>query len=480
MPEVGYLRIYGTTIQALAARGHEVRLAFNKTGERDGRDYSGLSLLGSTVASVGSPPVHAGPWRQPLTDLGCSIDYVRFLSMQEGTPYLRRRMAKYLPAHRRHLQHAQRWPSWFVQVLATAARMAESSVPPDPALVSFIERQAPDAVVVSPLVMRGPGGVQQTQLVKAAHALGLPVALAVGSWDHLSSKGLVRVTPEQVLVWNDVQKRESVEMHNLDSSRVVITGAQLFDLWFGRTPALGREAFLTRVGLPTDRPMLLYAGSSRGIADPVLEVPFVRQWLEALRSTPDEVLRTASVLVRPHLSNVSAWAEVDLSAFGPVSVFPRERPSLPMNELETSDYFHSLYHSDLVMGLNTSAMIEAVILDRPVLTVELPVFADSQAGTAHFHYLTSGGRGPVESADTLHGHLRQASRALAQQGYRRPERKRFIETFVRPNGVDRPALESVIDALETLPEQAVAVPRLCWWHRRIAQPLLHRWAAAGR
>lgn len=450
MPEPGYLRMYATTVRALASRGHEVRLAYDNP-DKGARDVDALEDAPATLSTVGAVPAHGGPWREALLELGCTIDYIRFLSRRDGTPYLRGRMDKYLPLRAASLRRVRTWPTWLVCVLARLATIVERAVPVDPSLTRFLDAQAPDAVVVTPLVLRGPGGVQQTELVKAARVKGIPVALAVGSWDHLSSKGFIRVDPDMVLVWNEIQKREAVEMHGVPASRIVVTGAQVFDLWFGRRPSLSREAFLTRVGLPTDRPMILYAGSSRGIAHPTLEIGFVRQWLDAMRRSADPTIRTASVLVRPHLSNVVAWASVDLSAFGPVSIWPRQRPMLPMNDLETSDYFHSLCYSAAVVGINTSAMIEASIIGRPVLTVQVPEFADTQAGTTHFRYLVPSGGGAVESAVTFDEHVRQLSRAVAEPDAGRQTRERFVLDFVRPMGLERPALDSVIEALERLP-----------------------------
>jgi hypothetical protein len=240
-------------------------------------------------------------------------------------------------------------------------------------------------------------------------------------------------------------------MHAVPPERIVVTGAQLFDLWFGRMPTMDSQAFLARVGLPSDRPYVLYAGSSRGIANPTLEIAFVRQWLQALRRAADPAVRSAAVLVRPHLSNVAAWADVSLSTFGAVSIFPRQRPMLPMNDIDTADYFHSLYYSAAVVGINTSAMIEAAVLGRPVLTVQVPEFADTQAGTTHFRYLVPSGGGAVESAATFDQHLEQLSRALAAPEAARATRERFVRSFVRPHGLDRPALDFVLEALERLP-----------------------------
>jgi hypothetical protein len=468
MVEPGYLRMYSTTVQALAERGHEVLLAYDKPAKGE-RDTDVLASAPPNLRAVGRVPPHGGTWRQALIDLGCAIDYVRFLSRREGTAYLRGRMDRYLPERFRVLRQVKAWPDWFVRALFKLSRLVEQAVPVDSALVGYLEAIAPRALVISPLVLRGPGGAQQTQLVKAARTLGIPVALAVGSWDHLSSKGFIRVAPDLVLVWNEIQRREAAEMHDVPPDSVVVTGSQAFDLWFGRQPVLDRQSFLSRVGLPSDRPVILYAGSSRGITPAGQEAAFVREWLAALRACGDPAVRSAAVLIRPHLGNVDAWAEVDLSDLGPVSIFPRQRPRLPMSELETADYFHSMFFSDAVVGINTSAMIEATILDRPVLTVQVEAFRDSQAGTKHFHYLLPTAGGCVLSSHTFAEHVRQLSDSLANPEGNRAARQRFVEAFVRPRGRERPALDAVVEAIERVP--GLPVP---------AQPAAPLWLAPVR
>ena len=60
---------------------------------------------------------------------------------------------------------------------------------------------------ITPLVYLGSW---QFEVLRAAHAEGLRTAFAVGSWDHLSSKALVRDVPQRVFVWNETQKDEAV------------------------------------------------------------------------------------------------------------------------------------------------------------------------------------------------------------------------------------------------------------------------------
>jgi hypothetical protein len=399
---------------------------------------------------AGKVPRHSGQWQGLLTELGCTIDYIRFLSPAlGGTPYLRMRMEKFLPPRSAALTRVHAWPAFAVRGLAATSRFLERAIPVDPRLTQYLASMHPDVMVVTPLVLRGPWGVQQTQIVKAAQRLGIPVVLAVGSWDHLSSKGFIRVNPDIVLVWNETQKREAVEMHGVSPDRIVVTGAQAFDQWFTAKPSLERAACLQRVGLPPSaRQVILYVGSSRGIASSDREIVFVRQWLSSLRASRSPEVRQAAILIRPHPFNMEAWQRADLSDLPGVSIWPRRRPSFPMDDADNDDYFHSLFYSDAVVGINTSAMIEASIVGRQVYTVQLPEFASTQKGTTHFHYLVPEGGGCVTSAETLDAHVEQLSRGLLDPDFGRAARQRFVADFVRPTGFEHPAVLNVANAIE--------------------------------
>ena len=73
-------------------------------------------------------------------------------------------------------------------------------------LDAFYREQAPDVVLITPLVDLGS---PQIDHYMSARALGLRTVLCVGSWDHLSSKSVLRAIPDLVTVWNDTQKREA-------------------------------------------------------------------------------------------------------------------------------------------------------------------------------------------------------------------------------------------------------------------------------
>ena len=75
-------------------------------------------------------------------------------------------------------------------------------------------------------------------------------------------------TPASVTITNHVER--TVGTFSIVKS---VTGAQAYDHWFAIRPSTTREEFCARVGLPPDRPYLLYLCSSPFIAP--REVEFV-------------------------------------------------------------------------------------------------------------------------------------------------------------------------------------------------------------
>jgi hypothetical protein len=232
-------------------------------------------------------------------------------------------------------------------------------------------------------------------------------------------------------VWNDRQKREAVAMHGVPADRVVIVGAPRFDEFFAMRPRTTREEFCAAEGLDPRRPLLLYLCSSKFVAPE--EVGFVRAWIRAVRSADDPRLREAAILVRPHPANDDPWKGADLGDVEQAAVW-RGQGRMQSDQV----LFDSLYHCAAVVGLNTSAIIEASIVGRPVFTVQDAAFAGGQEQTLHFHYLLAANGGPVESAGSLEAHVAQLAAGLTNPAAGVERARRFVSSFVRPRGVDRP------------------------------------------
>lgn len=436
--------MYGSTIVELARRGWEVLLAFDDPDKRSGGDVP--RGAGARVQSLGALPDGVS---LTLVKVRAALDYIRYLEPAFAhARYLRRRTARYLPAPFRFLTRVRGLPRWAVSLIIGAVRIAERATTPASGVIDFVRRSRPDIIFVSPVVIVGEKGARETEMVKAGRSLGVPVVVGVASWDHLTSKGLIRVVPDAVTVWNDVQRREASELHRIPRSRIIVTGAQALDHWF--EPVRGDIIeFRRSVGITDDQRVLLLVGSSRKMAPGDTEVAFTRRWLDAIRTSANKEVRDAFVLIRPHPSNTDAWERAGLSEPN-VAVHPARYSGIPLTDEEIETFRHSLLASSAVIGVNTTAMIEAAILRRPVFTVRDPAFAHSQRQTLHFAYLARDQGGFAAVADTLAEHVTQLEDLFAGRGQHPEDADGFVKRFVRPLGLRESATRHLCDAIEAV------------------------------
>ncbi len=467
-----YLRNFESALRDLAQRGHDIVLVFSPLARQV--DTTLLTALTSEYPNIKECRIAPRTgWWWPVSDgLRSLRDYLRYLEPEyDEAPTLVRRGGSRLPAI--VLLLFERVPGLksgpVRRLLKSILRLIDRAIPPDPGLLAALKEWAPDLLLITPMVDLTYG---QTDYVKAARHLGIPTVLAVASWDNLTNKGIVQVCPELVLVWNAIQEREAVEMHDIPRERIRKTGAQLYDHWFEMSASLDREAFCRHVGhLDPAKPIILYLCSSIFICRD--EVSFVKEWLGALRQSTDPAMRDANVLVRPHPAHGKQWRGVSLASFGRVAIWPPEGGA-PIDEDRKRSYFDSLYHAAAVVGINTSGFIEAGIVGRRTLTVTSR-FRTQQDGTLHFHYLTKGGL--LETATSFEQHLAQLARALANPTETEQQVRAFITDFVRPAGLDKPATPIFVEAVEeakTVPTQPWRVPAYAPFVRAAFWPLAIR------
>ena len=283
--------------------------------------------------------------------------------------------------------------------------------------------------------------------MKAAQALGIPAAACIASWDHLTTKGLIRVRPDLVSVWNREQQAEAVEFHGIDPARIVVTGAQPFDRWFERT-ATDRAQFCPQdraVARSADRPLRRLDGVDLGAGSGA-----------PLRASMDRGAACGAVARGRRHPDPAASVQLDALAATPTSatcptwsIYPRG--ANPVNEADRQDYFDSLYHSDAVVGVNTTAMIEAAIVGRTVHSVLAPEFQDTQGGTLHFRYLLAENGGFLRVAPLAVRNTRSRSpRRFGRLRSAAPRARASSNDSCGRTAGTSPATPLLVDALEQL------------------------------
>lgn len=462
LKQMGYLRHFDSVVETLAAKGHTVRIA----------TQDGVFDLPETLANNPNITVAAGPkkrgdlWQEHTTLIRRAADYLRYVEPAfVGATKLRGRAFDKLV---KSLSQDQRTapPEWSDLALGLTAderqrlkalfAAVEAVIPSDERHEAFLRAESPDLVLVTPLIDIGSA---QTEFIKSARALGIPSGMVLFSWDNLTTKGRVHDVPDAVFVWNELQRREAIDLHDIPAARIAVTGAPRFDAFFAMTAGATRAEYCERLGLDPIRPIVTYLGSSKFVS--VNERAWIATWIDRVRAASDPVLRDCTLVIKPHPDLHRDWDDA-----APVTA-RWKRPGHEMRAVVTRPFgdpnavvvrsaftgaqflYDCLFHSAAVVGLNTSAELEAAIVGRPVCTIKTTdAIADGQGSTLHFHYLLKENGGFVEVAADLDGHLAQ----LADAVNGRVDRARltdFVQSFLRPNGVDRRATDVFVEAIET-------------------------------
>ena len=199
-----YLRLFESAIEGLAMRGHEVVLAADRKERIGGQAMiERLASRFPNVTLAQTPRRRDERWAEVARQVRLGIDYLRFLRPEFAqTPHLRARARERAP------RIVVRWAeSPFVGLVGgvigirAVLRLMERGLPVPPDVQAFMRAEAPDVVMITPLVDIGSS---QLDYLAATRTLGLRTVLPVGSWDYLSSKSLLRDVPERIIVWNEV------------------------------------------------------------------------------------------------------------------------------------------------------------------------------------------------------------------------------------------------------------------------------------
>lgn len=432
--------------EVLAQRGADVTVLFDprkcwKFDHRfqwnaDGKGYA-LGQLKDRYDAVG----------RAAENLREALNYLSYFS-EKRAPFnsvLAGRWTEHLSTVFWRLFHWHRVCRWLTSPPPfQALQYIANSAPLFPAIIDDLERRKPDLVVAVPTLL--PLSLEYEYL-RTAQRLGYPTAVIVPSWDNLTTKGIFHMIPDKIFVWNQAQIREAMEIFDIPSNRLQATGAPRYDRWFRLKPSRTREEFCAEAGLDPKRPFVVWLCSSQFIANE--EEISVSDAAKAIADDPELQKSGVQLLVRPHFQNLQAWAKFIGEGRKDLHLWPGPN-SLESFDPDTlhQDFYDTLTHCSAVVGLNTSAFLEASIVDRPCLTVLDERFAATQSGLPHFEHLVKGGfLMSAKSPQELSANLRTV---LAGDDPLADARRAFVKNFLRPGGLDRNASEILADGLEAL------------------------------
>lgn len=232
---------------------------------------------------------------------------------------------------------------------------------------SYLDKYQPELVMATHAIY-----FQEQAFVREAKRRKITTISVVNSWDNLSVyKGVMRVLPDQLAVPNELVKKEAEQWCDLPTRRISVIGMWNCDHYFKTKPS-SREDFCRRLDLDPGRPFILFASIGRNYSDTEWQDIAIIQQAITAKILPSDL----QILIRSHPDPGSPFECGNLSD---VASLRFQAASTPIGDLQQNRYditslddqgaLDAIYHSALVLTIQSTISIEAALLDRPVINI---------------------------------------------------------------------------------------------------------------
>lgn len=374
-------------------------------------------------------------------------NYVRYLRYPEQSPFYLRRIEKKFPKiiqtiFRLNFVREFLSTDFFWNLLA----LFERSVTIHKKAAQWLQEFRADILVATPANL---WWAQEIDYIKAAKHLGIPTITAVYSWDNVTTKGVFHEIPDITVVWNQSHFREVLKL-GMPAEKIIIGGAPIFDKWLSNdlSPS-DLSSFCKKTGLNPEKPFILYLGSSKNIAKD--ESWLVESLVNQLQISGNRALQELQILVRPHPANAAQLSKLSQEN---VVVWPSSG-SLPNSKTSFQDFYDSLFYSIGTIGINTSGMLDALVFNKPGITILVDRYSITQAQAIHYQDLYNSEA--LEVSRNMEETLELITRLLNGRDEKIDKRRQFLCEFIRPRGKNIPAgriLASIIELMASGVEPA--------------------------
>jgi len=163
--------------------------------------------------------------------------------------------------------------------------------------------------------------------------------------------------PDRTAVFGESARRLLAEMGGYDPSSLVVTGSPKFDDLLASAGSHDRSAIRARLGVDGERALVLVASRYRGIRSTHAAIgPALPALVRAVQSSDGVV-----ALVKPHPAEPAGAYEADLRG---ADRFRVADPGAPLLDL--------LHAADALVTVESLSAVEALVLGRPVLILQMP------------------------------------------------------------------------------------------------------------
>jgi hypothetical protein len=237
-----------------------------------------------------------------------------------------------------------------------------------PGAERLFDRYAPVLLVTS-----NPGLIlAEVPLLRTARRRRVRSMAIDASWDNFTNKVIPVRRVDRLVVWNELMKRQAVELHGYPPEAIRVTGTPHWDVYFRGDRGSTRDLFFRRIGADPSRRLVTLTTTPLELYphyDHVLQV-MIDAMMHGRWPYPAQIL--VRVHPRDDMERYTAFAgtpHVMVEKPFPATITAGDGLSVDITAQTQQHLADTLCHSNVVVQVASTIAIEAAIFDTPVVNV---------------------------------------------------------------------------------------------------------------
>ena len=214
----------------------------------------------------------------------------------------------------------------------------------------------------------------EIEYLRIAKKLNIKSSAIIRSWDVLTTKSIFRYKPDLIFCWNEFHKDSLNKLHSIKNN-IHKSGSLFFEKWFNKPQSLTINN--------TSKDQIIYFGSSEKIVRN-LDAEIVINFNKLLQNYNKKTGKKFQIIFRPHPANNLSTKKIKESG---IKVDPEDINNLPVKKDDQINFINSLKKCFFTIGINTSAMVDSIILGTPTIALIVKNENIIQYQSAHFRHI---------------------------------------------------------------------------------------------
>lgn len=206
----------------------------------------------------------------------------------------------------------------------------------------------------------------EAEIVLSAQKLSVPTIAINSSWDNPTTNAKHIRKTDYLIAWNDILKKEFIEIHHYLAEKIFVSGTPRFDPYFlDDKDDPGRDVFLRSKGLNPAYKTILHTTVTKAY-------PFQKKYIRDLIQLREEKkIPHVNLFIRIHpldvYENYKEFLSIPDLCIDPAGKYIDGKVEMGYSDLLNLKY--SLKYTDLNINYASTISIEACIFDKPIINI---------------------------------------------------------------------------------------------------------------